>query len=80
MKPDECESIQIGTNVVYTPPTEPPKPNEVMLFWHCALTPEIALKNAVLPFAIQLYPSRLFISDHLTEEFAYTEEIASNLV
>lgn len=79
MKPDECESIQIGTSVVYAPPTEPPKPNEVMLYWHCALTPEIALKNAKLPFAIQLYPSRLFISDHLTEEFAYTQQISPNL-
>jgi len=26
------------------------------------------------------YPGFVFVSDHLTEEFAYTEEIGSNLV
>ena len=45
-----------------------------------ALTPENAIKVAKPPLAIMQYPSMLFVSDHLTEEFAYTEEIASNLV
>ena len=79
MRPDDCESIEVGDKVVYAYPTEPPQPNEVLLFWACALTGQIALKNAKLPFAIQLYNSRIFISDHLTEEFAYTQEIGPNL-
>jgi len=58
----------------------PQEPNEVALSWICALTPENAIKAAKPPLAIMQYPAMLFVSDHLTEEFAYTEEIASNLV
>ena len=61
-------------------PVSPPEPNEVMLYWACAMTPEYAIKAAKPPLAIMHYPAMVFISDHLTEEFAYTEEIGSNLV
>jgi len=61
-------------------PPKPLEPSEVMLYWVCALTPEIAIKAAKPPLAIMMYPGMIFISDRLTEEFAYTEEIASNLV
>jgi uncharacterized protein YcsI (UPF0317 family) len=44
------------------------------------MTPEYAIKAAKPPLAIMHYPAMVFISDHLTEEFAYTEEIGSNLV
>ena len=63
------------------PADVPPKePNEIALSWVCACTPENAIKAAKPPLAITHYPGFVFISDHLTEEFAYTEEIASNLV
>jgi len=58
----------------------PQEPNEVALSWICACTPENAIKAAKPPLAIVHYPGFVFVSDHLTEEFAYTEEIASNLV
>jgi len=58
----------------------PQEPNEVALSWICALTPENAIKAAKPPLAIMQYPAMLFVSDHLTEEFAYTEEIGTNLV
>ena len=38
-----------------------------------ALTPENAIKAAKPPLAIMQYPAMLFVTDHLTEEFAYTE-------
>ena len=67
---------------VYVPliPTGPQESGEVLLAWMCAITPENAIKAAKPPLAIMHYPSRVFVSDHLTEEFAYTEQVASNLV
>ena len=61
-------------------PTPPQEPNEVCLSWICACTPENAIKAAKPPLAIVHYPGFVFVSDHLTEEFAYTEEIGANLV
>lgn len=61
-------------------PSEPPKSDEIIIFWHCGLTAEAAMINAKLPFAIMLYPGAEFIGDHLTEEFAYTEEVGTHLV
>lgn len=58
----------------------PQEPNEVALCWICACTPENAIKEAKPPLAIVHYPGHVFVSDHLTEEFAYTEEVGSNLV
>lgn len=63
----------------YVTPAELPRPNEVLLYWHCGLTAELAIQNAKLPFAMMMYPGAIFISDHLTEEFAYTEEVNPNL-
>ena len=59
---------------------QPQEPNEVALSWICACTAGSAIKAAKLPLAIEHLPGMVFVSDHLTEEFAYTEEIASNLV
>jgi len=64
----------------FLPPSRPQEPNEIALFWACANTPANAIIAAKPPLAIMHYPSMVFISDHLTEEFAYTEEIAANLV
>ncbi|MHA2067673.1 MAG: D-glutamate cyclase family protein [Candidatus Thorarchaeota archaeon] len=64
----------------YLVPVDPPQSHEVMLFWACAMTPENAIKVAKPPLAIMHWPGMVFVSDHLTEEFAYTEEIGSNLV
>lgn len=75
-KPDVCEAVMTGDNVSWDNP-KPPQPNELLMCWHCGLTAEMAIKNAKLPFAIGLYPNMTFISDHLTEEFAYTEEVGS---
>ena len=61
-------------------PTPPKEPNEVCLSWVCACTPEKAIMEAKPPLAITHYPSFVFVSDHLTEEFAYTEEVGTNLV
>jgi len=58
----------------------PQEPNEVAMCWVCACTPENAIKVAKPPLAMVHYPGRHFVSDHLTEEFAYTEEIGTNLV
>ena len=58
----------------------PKEPNEVAMCWICACTPENAIKEAKPPLAMVHYPGRHFISDHLTEEFAYTEEIGTNLL
>ncbi len=58
----------------------PQEPNEVALCWICACTPENAIKEAKPPLAIVHYPGHVFVSDHLTEEFAYTEEVGTNLV
>ena len=58
----------------------PQEPNEVALCWICACTPEKAIMEAKPPLAIVHYPGHVFVSDHLTEEFAYTEEVGTNLV
>ena len=65
----------------FLPPDAPPQePNEVCLSWICACTPENAIKIAKPPLAIVHCPPFVFVSDHLTEEFAYTEELDTNLV
>lgn len=61
-------------------PSHPLEPHEVLLYWVCALTPEIAIEAAKLPFAIMMYTGMVFVSDKLTEEQAYNEELGSNLV
>ena len=58
----------------------PQEPNEVAMAWVCAVTPENAIISAKPPLAIIQHPGYVFVSDHLTEEFAYTEEVGSNLV
>lgn len=65
----------------FLPPDAPPQePNEVCLTWMCACTPENAIKAAKPSLAIVHHPGYVFVSDRLTEEFAYTEELGSNLV
>lgn len=54
------------------PPDAPPlpqQPNEICMFWACAMTPENAIKAAKPPLAITNYPIRMFVSDRRTEEF-----------
>ena len=65
---------------IYLVPVDPPQRNEVMLFWACAMTPENAINVSKPPLAIMHWPGMVFVSDHLTEEFACTEEIGTNLV
>jgi uncharacterized protein YcsI (UPF0317 family) len=83
------DPAHIGIKDIYHPDIDslppgfehaPQEPNEVAMCWVCACTPENAIKAAKPPLAMVHYPGRHFVSDHLTEEFAYTEEIASNLV
>lgn len=80
------DPVRIGIKDICHPPDvmgddlSPQKPGEVALSWICACTPENAIKVAKPTLAIVHYPGAVFVSDHLTEEFAYTEEIASNLV
>ena len=57
-----------------------PRPNEIALFWAYANTPANVIIATKPPLAIMHYPSMVFISGHLTEEFTYTEEITTNLV
>jgi len=64
----------------YPPPSRPQQPNEICLTWACANTPAKAIEAAKPPLAIMHYPSMVFISDHHIEEFAFTEEIGTNLV
>ena len=69
----------IGIKNIYEPdvyrppyPITPLEPDEVILTWACALTPMNAIKEAKPPLAIHSYPGRVFVSDRLSEELAYT--------
>lgn len=41
---------------------------EIPVFWACGVTPQLALEQAKLPFAITHKPGHMFISDHLDSE------------
>lgn len=62
------------------PSTTPLEPGEVLLYWLGGMTAESAVKAAKSPLAIMHCPPWVFMSDRRTEELAYTEELASNLV
>ncbi|TQR33795.1 putative hydro-lyase [Campylobacter sp. MIT 99-7217] len=47
---------------------------EIPVFWACGVTPQIALMNAKLPFAITHAPGFMFISDVLNEDLMYKFE------
>ena len=63
----------------YPPPTKPQLPGEICMAWACANTPARAIIAAKPPLAIMHYPSMVFVSDHHGEEFAFTEEVSTNL-
>ena len=63
----------------YPPPSRPQQPNEICMAWACANTPARAIEAAKPPLAIMHYPSMVFLSDHHTEELAFTEEVGTNL-
>lgn len=42
--------------------------NEVPVFWACGVTPQLAIKNAKLPFAITHVPGKMLITDKRYEE------------
>jgi uncharacterized protein YcsI (UPF0317 family) len=48
--PDFGESVTIG-------------PDEIPVFWACAVTPQAAIANAKPPFAITHSPGRMFVTD-----------------
>ena len=68
----------IGFNIyepdLYRPPypIHPLEPNEVVLTWACSLTPMDAIREAKPPIAIHAFPGQVFVSDRLSEEFAYS--------
>ena len=39
------------------------KQNEIPVFWGCGVTPQLALRNAKLPFAITHVPGKMLITD-----------------
>jgi len=41
---------------------------EVPVFWACGVTPQLAIKNAKLPFAITHVPGKMLITDRLYKE------------
>ncbi len=42
--------------------------NEIPVFWACGVTPQLAIKNAKLPFAITHVPGKMLITDRKYEE------------
>ena len=45
-------------------------PDEVPVFWACGVTPQVALMNAKLPFAITHAPGAMFVTDVKDETLA----------
>ncbi len=45
-------------------------PGEVVMWWGCGVTPQLAAKAAKVPFMITHSPAHLFISDTRYEEWA----------
>ncbi len=45
------------------------KKDEIPLFWPCGVTPQNALRDVKLPFAITHAPGHMFISDRRDEEY-----------
>lgn len=54
-KPDFGDSVEI-------------REGEVPVFWACGVTPQLAIKNAKLPFAITHVPGKMLITDKRYEE------------
>jgi len=46
------------------------RPGELPLFWACGVTPQLALENARLPFAITHVPGKMLLTERLNEELA----------
>jgi uncharacterized protein YcsI (UPF0317 family) len=46
------------------------RPGEIPVFWACAVTPQAAIANARLPFAITHAPGRMFVTDRRADENA----------
>lgn len=46
------------------------KPDELPVFWGCGVTPQLALQNAKLPFAITHVPGKMLITEMLNEELS----------
>ena len=44
--------------------------DEIPLFWACGVTPQVALQNAKLPFAITHTPGCMLITDLRNSELA----------
>jgi|SRR5690625_1280898 len=56
----------IGINDINTPDYGEPleiKPDEFPVFWACGVTPQVALAEAKLPFAITHYPGHMLVTD-----------------
>jgi uncharacterized protein YcsI (UPF0317 family) len=47
--------------------------NEVPVFWACGVTPQVALINARIPFAITHAPAHMFVTDHKDTAYRNSE-------
>ncbi|MBU1011405.1 MAG: putative hydro-lyase [Bacteroidetes bacterium] len=54
-KPDYGDSVEV-------------REGEIPVFWACGVTPQLAIKNAKLPFAITHVPGKMLITDKRYEE------------
>jgi uncharacterized protein YcsI (UPF0317 family) len=63
----------IGDPDAFIPPwpTPPPEPDEVVMFWGCGITPQNAVMQSKIPYAVTHYPGHMFVFDNLVEEMAF---------
>jgi len=54
----------------YRPKIDPPKKDELLMFWGCGVTPQIVALESKIPFMITHSPNHMFVTDKLAEELA----------
>lgn len=52
------------------PEVDPPKDNEIVMYWGCGVTPQAVAMETKISLMITHYPAHMFVTDYLAEEFS----------
>jgi len=72
-KPEDIGIKQLGKPDSFNPgrpEVDPPKDNEIIMYWGCGITPQAVAIETKIPLMITHYPANMFVTDRLAEEFS----------
>ena len=71
-KPEDI-GIELGKLDLFNPKRfedDPPRDNEIIMYWACGITPQAVAIETKIPLMITHYPANMFVTDHIIEEFS----------